>query len=499
MSLADARKDMIMKCLRPLTFICLSVGPLVGCNAIVGIDPNVRYVDPSGSDSGVPIATVCQGTLRVRIGKDTDGATKDVGTPWFYGVYDYIRSLQEAGGLRGCAIEVEDAETSYIPSKMVDAYTTWKAEPTWPEVSCIFSHGTGPTKAIASLAMEDKKVLNPGSYAGIYASPDPITKQVTYPAVNVNFETADLQEQKTSVGFPYVFYPGTDYSTAARIGVQVAWQKGGKRIAAFHGQSEYNTDPLAALKNYVELLGVSRIQLGRDLIVDQVSTPDQATVTAQVKDYFQQEIDHKKANPEYVPVDWIWVANTLNSAVSIGIAANEAEAMIAQQMGSLAWKLNLVVNNWGCGETVPHLCPNDACVGRFHGLFPFRMYGDINASAMPSLMETHDAYRLKDGVDRELYKDVRYVQGYVAAWLWRMAVDRAIDDGHDTITADVLKEQLEKMHNVDLGGLTAGPLSYGPKDHRPEAQTAVYNVGPGGTLVFEDSYSISLEPTWLGW
>jgi hypothetical protein len=452
------------------------------------------------SSDQVCIAT-CVGTVHVRIFKDTDGATKDIGVPYYYGLYDYLRNLSDSGGLRGCAIDIQDAETSYDNQKTVTAYGAWKSDPSWREVVSIFTWGTGPTAAVADQAMMDKKILISGSYAGSLATAIPIATSVSYDDISVSYESAPRMESKLSLGYPYLFFPATDYSTGARIAVQTAWKQGGKKIAMFHGTALYCIDPLAAAKSQVAQLGPNRIQLGRDLIIEQTAEPDENSIRAAILDYFQSEINQKKAVPSYQPVDWVWSGNTIATTVVMAKALDAATQLIKTQMGSAAWDLKLIANNWGIGDSFYRACggaPNP-CVGKVYGIFPFRTYGDITAGGMGALMAIHDKYRAKDQVSLDLYRETTYVQGYVAALMWRMAMERAIDAGHSVVTPDVLKSYLEQFVDVDMQGLTAGRLNFGTKDHRPQSTEVIQNISASGVFSFVDLYQLDLDPTWLGW
>jgi hypothetical protein len=466
---------------------------------------SAEHACPAGTACGSDglCAPACEGSISVRIFKDTDGATKDIGVPYYYGLMDYLRNLNDAGGLRGCPIDMKDAETSYDDQKTINAYNAWKRDPSWSSVVAIFTWGTGPTASVADQAMADKKILISGSYAGSLASPIPISKDVSYNDISVDFGTAPLTEAKKSLGYPYLFFPSTDYSTGARVAVQTAWKEGGKKIAMFHGTALYCTDPLAAAKSQVNQLGPTRIQLGRDLIIEQTATPDENAIINAIVAYFQQEINEKKAMPDYVPVDWVWSGNTFATTIVMGKALEQARQLIRSQLGAAAWDIRLIANNWGindsngffnsCGGT-----PNP-CVEKVFGIFPFRTYGDVSASGMPTLMDTHDRYRMKDGVDLNSYRSTPYVQGYVAALMWRLAMEKAIADGNPVITPDILKTYLERFDLQDMQGLTAGRLTFTPNDHRGQSTETIQNITASGVFSFVDTYQLSLDPSWQGW
>ncbi|WP_420894981.1 ABC transporter substrate-binding protein [Sorangium cellulosum] len=120
------------------------------------------------------------------------------------------------------------------------------------------------------------------------------------------------------------------------------------------------------------------------------------------------------------------------------------------------------------------------------------------------MLRIHRVYREKDRRPLDRYKDQFYVQGHAAALMWRKAVERAIEAGHESPTGEDLKAALESFQNVVLDGMTAGPISFSPTDHRPQANESVYAVSArtdaGGVVFrFVDQYSIELDPKWLGY
>jgi ABC-type branched-subunit amino acid transport system substrate-binding protein len=162
-----------------------------------------------------------------------------------------------------------------------------------------------------------------------------------------------------------------------------------------------------------------------------------------------------------------------------------------------------MANNWGIGEQSAALCDlggSPGCQEVLYGIFPVPRYGDVqNAQGMQGMMATHNTYRQKDGDMMAAYQDVRYVQGYAAALMWRAAVEKAIDDGHPSPTGEDLKNALESFQDVSLQGMTAGLVSFTATDHRPQGNAAVYKINDQDTLEFVDRYSIALDASWLGY
>lgn len=446
----------------------------------------------------------CKGTLRVRITTDDTGPLPVIAQPYTYGVYDYLRSLNDSGGLRGCPIDVDIKDTHYEVVTTQAVIDGWRKQPEWPEVSSVFVLGTVPVLAVAPGLMAEKKVIIAGAYNGLLATPVAIEEDVVYPELNGAGEKIDSVEHRVSAGYPYVFFPATDYSTAIRIGMQVVAKVNAGRIGMVHAAASscaYCVDPLAAGKSY--LAELPNMLLGEDLIVPQTSNPaDEAAIVQVVNDYVQREIDKVKADPSYKPVSWFWSGNILLASSLIAKATAQAQTLIDQAFTdfSLRWQLRVMANNWGIDETTSAIC-GAACNNNIvYGLFPVPRYGDVkNASGMLDMMSIHDIYRVKDGQPVDAYRDVRYVQGHTAALMWHKAVEVALDAGHTSPTGEDLKNALESFQEVDLGGMTASPISFSSKDHRPQSAEGVYLIDGKGEFFFIDSYSIKLDPTWVGY
>jgi hypothetical protein len=260
----------------------------------------------------------------------------------------------------------------------------------------------------------------------------------------------------------------------------------------------YCTDPLAAGKSYAK---TAQMELGRDLFIPQTtSSQDESSIVDAVVDYIQAEIDKKIEDPSYIPVNWLWTGNSVFSSSLVGKGAAAAQDVIQSQLPpEQRWTLHVMANNWGIGETTPEIC-GAACNNIFYGLFPVPRYGDSrNAIGMDQMMRIHDEYRQKDGHPIEQYRDVRYVQGHAAALMWRKAVEAAIDAGNNSPTGEDLKNALESFQQVELDGMTAGPISFSPTDHRPQFHEAVYKIDNNDELEFVNSFTIPRDQEFLGY
>src|SRR5262249_47023103 len=156
------------------------------------------------------------------------------------------------------------------------------------------------------------------------------------------------------------------------------------------------------------------------------------------KDYVQDEIRKKLADMSYVPVSWFWSGNSVMSTAYIAKGAVEAQKLINNSFANPKdrWHLRVMANNWGIGETSKNVCGRE-CAGVLYGLCPVPIYGDTqHAAGMRQMMAIHDMSRATDAEGLTKYTDMRYVQGYAAALMWRKAVDRAIDSGKTSPTGE---------------------------------------------------------------
>src|SRR5262249_48817895 len=138
------------------------------------------------------------------------------------------------GGLRGCRIDVDMQDAHYEVDTTRAVIEAWRRKPEWPEVSTLFIFGTAPVTALAGALAKEKKLIIPGSYAGSLATPVPTSVDVPYPEINSVRQQLMVSDHRTTPGYPYVFFPATDYSTAIRIGIRAAWKIAPGRMVMAH-------------------------------------------------------------------------------------------------------------------------------------------------------------------------------------------------------------------------------------------------------------------------
>jgi Periplasmic binding protein len=438
----------------------------------------------------------CSGVVPVRVLEDAGGPFDAFEQPFVAGVTDYLRELDATGGLRGCAVELDRQDAGYDVARAQQIYDGWKGRADWGGVAAIFTASTSATLQLAPQTTLDRKPLVSGSYLGALASPLPVSWKVDVPEVGPTFEESAFPSEIESVGYPYTFFTGTDYSTGGRVAMFHVKSLGGQRVGFVHCSIVFCTGPLAALRTYAGELG---LPIGRELTLE-LDDPQEA-YDRSVLTYFEQELARRDADPAYVPVDWLWMGNTTLTTARLARA-------VARANTALGLHVQIMVNSRGIDENLHAACGPD-CADLVHGVLPSAFYGDLGRGPeMTKVMALHDKWRQLDleasrrdgqaAPPRASYADVNYVQGYASALAFRVAAELVLDRGLP-ITGKNLKEALESFQNVETGGLT-DRLSFRPDDHRPQSAVTVYKLAPNGALVTERSASaISLQNGWLGW
>jgi len=470
------------------------------CADVIGI-PSDRRV---GEDGAIYAAGECSGTINLRFITDHSGAFKSELTSYRQAEYDLIRKINEAGGVGGCPIQYEEVDTAYDTALGAEAFNTWRSDPSWPGVAAVFLFNSDDAVRLSPDAAADKKVVLSGSYNAYLASPQPVDITVSVQEVGPapSFVEAELPTSIKTDGYPYNFFVGTDYSTAARIAMYFIKLSGGQRVGFAHcvvSAAAYCTGPLPAARTYAKDIG---LPIGRALTLE--LDEEQSVYDSKVLQFFKEEQEHAVAYPDYQMVDWLWAGNSTTSVVQLAKALANAKAALASDGMPSIEGVHIIANIWGFDESSYEQC-GAACAEVLHGVMAFRAYGDTTGGvpAMPEVMSLYDESRTLAG-DSEaalaglLRSDVRYVQGYVEMQMFKQAAELVVQAGK-AVNGENLKAAFETFHLVDTGGLSDG-ISYTPTDHRPQAGVSIYHFDTEGQLVRESALGrIELKPEWLGW
>jgi len=473
---------------------------------------------------------VCEGTIPFKILHDNSGPLKEVGRSYWKGQVDFLREVNEKGGVRGCKFDIESADYAYDTSKATTQYDAWKAGKDFDKVVAVLAFGTGDTLALGPKVAEDKKVTTSGSWAGAVASPKQTSYEVPVPSINNSFNEVTKNESLGSPGYPYNFFVGTDYSNSIRAAVDYIQREApvgaNDRLGFAFCTAAYCTAPLPAGRIYAKASGVA---LGRDLVIElspavpantpaeQVEAERQKITDKLVRDYFVQEAHQvKETGGAYRPVTWMWVANTNPSAFRIGKALQAVREETTPAKAGEDYDNSLsfyfagvksISNPWGFDEFTIANCkgnkdtaaPAKWCVDNFLGVLPLAVYG-APAAGMPELQRVHNKWRQADAALPEAdplsdttttatartYQDVQYVKGYASMMLLTRGLERLVDAKSKPVTGENLKATLEASGApggtpISTDGLTP-PLKFSPDDHRPQASVKVYKINVAGAF-----------------
>ncbi len=79
------------------------------------------------------------------------------------------------------------------------------------------------------------------------------------PSLSDGFVEASVRVHKQSPGYPYVFFQGTDYTTAARVAANFAWRQGARRDGLLLLLDQLVlADPVDGAKTFLEGLSAAR-------------------------------------------------------------------------------------------------------------------------------------------------------------------------------------------------------------------------------------------------
>jgi len=159
---------------------------------------------------------------------DLTGPTSDAGTPYADGIRDYVKFVNENGGIDGREIDFMSQDYAYAVDQAEQLYSQYTSK----DVVAFQGWGTGDTEALRGRVAEDKIPYMSASYSAALA------------------DTAEA---------PYNFLVGTSYSDQFIIALQHAKENGASTIALMHHDSPFGTSPLEDGKAWAEANGMEVI------------------------------------------------------------------------------------------------------------------------------------------------------------------------------------------------------------------------------------------------
>ena len=273
---------------------------------------------PTETATVTPTATAKGEKIPVGALFDLTGPTADVGIDYANGVRDYIKYVNQNGGIDGMLIELYETDYGYKVPEALSAYKKFKDT---YKVCAIIGWGTGDTNALKSYVARDKIVYISASYS------------------------AKLTNPKVA---PYNFVAVADYTTQLRSVLKFArenWDKDrNPKIAFTYPNVEYGIDPIAGGKAFAKELGFEIKP--NDEIVDLKATSAMDQL---------QRIKSWGA-------DFVWIGGTISSA-----------SVIMKNAKDLDMDVTFMVNCWGWDSRIVKLA-GEASEGNYYN-WPGVMFG----------------------------------------------------------------------------------------------------------------------------
>lgn len=276
-----------------------------GCLAL-GIQTSARAADDIVIGASMPLT----------------GAFGFAGIPLNFGIQDYLKIANDAGGIGGRKIKYVSEDTAYAVDKSIAAFNRITAS---EKVSLYYGDSTGFAKTInAELSRRDSILMAGTSFA------------------------TELNDPKN---FPYQFIPGPDYSQMIGILLEyIAKTTPGAKIALVNSDTEFGRDPIAATEKRAAELGLK--------IVGKIATPPTSV------DVSTEVLKLRRADPDYTIFHGY-------------VLAPLPEFMT--QMKQLGLKSKFMGTFWSMDNSI---WANSAAVADgYMGVMPYRYYFDTEGTS----------------------------------------------------------------------------------------------------------------------
>lgn len=361
---------------------------------------------------------------------DLSGATGDVGTPYANGVIAYVDWLNSNGGINGRPIELISQDYAYSVETAENLYTQFVDQ----GVVVFMGWGTGDTLALVGRITEDEIPFISASYSG------------------------GLNDPQGEA--PYNFLIATTYGDQLVIMMMHMldkWVEAGNdpadmRVAIFHNDSPFGTDPIPDGEAFAEEAGIGAVLA--------IPMPRGATS-------FDAEIQQA----DDFGVTHVIVQNVSSPAALLAANLEANGLMDFIEFGCLNW----------CADELFVQLAGDAAEGAL-GAIPFT----------PTTVEVpgQEIPREYLGGQEELEEaTLHFTQGWAAMDVMAEAIRRTLDAGME-LTGPNIRQSLETIENYETGGILA-PVTFTAEDHRSTRALNIYRVEDG--VWVQDSELIDLR------
>ena len=245
---------------------------------------------------------------------------------------------------------------------------------------------------------------------------------------------------------PYNFLTAASYSDQARSVLK--WIKDNHKdstpkVALIYNDTAFGKSPIQDAKDFAKEIGVEIV--------------DEQIVDLKALDATSQLLNMQKKNPDYAIIQQTWgaTATILKDAKKLGI------------------KTQFIGLNWATGEGLIPIAGDAAegFIGVVTHAFP---YEDLPGMAEIKEFLDSKGEKLED-------KNQKFIQGWVTAKILVEGIKLA----EDPTTGEGIRKGLEKIENLDLGGLAA-PVTFSAENHAGTNQIRLAKVENGKFVVFTD-------------
>ncbi|MEH6987708.1 ABC transporter substrate-binding protein [Cytobacillus firmus] len=245
---------------------------------------------------------------------------------------------------------------------------------------------------------------------------------------------------------PYNFLAAASYSDQARSVLK--WIKdnhtgGTPTVALIYNDTAFGKSPIEDAKKFAKENGIEIV--------------DEQIVDLKTLDATSQLLNMEKKNPDYAIINQTWGAT----------------ATILKDAKKLGLDTQFIGLNWATGEGLLPIAGDAAegFIGVVTHAFP---YEDLPGLEEIKKFVESKGEKLED-------KNQKFIQGWVSAKIMVEGMKLA----EDPTSGEGIRAGLEKISNLDLGGLAA-PVTFSPDNHAGTNQVRLAEVKNGQFEVFTD-------------
>ena len=360
---------------------------------------------------------------------DVTGRTGAVGAPYAEAVRDYVKYLNENGGINGIKIKLLDVDYQYKIPQALAAYKNLQGK-----AIAIEGWGTGDTEALSPLITRDKIPYMSASYS----------EHLTDPSLT-----------------PYNFLIGVTYADQARVALEFIKQQhkgpGKAKVCFIYNDTGFGRSPFFTVKYRGKMFPAADAyakKIGVDVVDTEIVALNALEATSQL-------LNMQKSGAE-----WAIVQET------------KATATILKDAKKLGLKTKFIALNWGMNKLFAKLA-GDAAEG-VYWTCPFGLWNDTDLPGVQLMRKVSMKYHpnKKDRI-------VCYSQGFAAMYVMAEALKRA-----KSYTGEGVKNALESLKNLDTGGLT-GPITFSKKSHKGSVSLRIYQFQKGKFVPVSDYIKVA--------